>query len=80
MVCLPFQILIASIHVHFRLGAVCVPFYGDDWACYTRTALYHGVLMFQAKQQIDQRHLQLQNLLYEVSHLQKEINKCLQFQ
>ncbi|KAF6030657.1 THOC5 [Bugula neritina] len=27
----------------------------------------------------DQYHLQLQNLLYEVGHLQKEINKCLEF-
>lgn len=32
-----------------------------------------------AKQKIDQHHLRLQNLLYEVMHLQKEITKCLQF-
>ena len=32
-----------------------------------------------AKQKIDQYHLQLQNLLYEINHLQKEITKCLQF-
>ena len=35
--------------------------------------------MLQAKQEIDKHHLKLQNLLYEVMHLQKEINKCLQF-
>ncbi|KAK6190794.1 hypothetical protein SNE40_002582 [Patella caerulea] len=33
----------------------------------------------EAKQRIDQYHLQLQNLLYEAMHLQKEINKCLEF-
>lgn len=33
----------------------------------------------QAKQKVDVLHLQLQNLLYEVMHLQKEISKCLEF-
>ncbi|XP_028681129.1 THO complex subunit 5 homolog isoform X1 [Erpetoichthys calabaricus] len=33
----------------------------------------------EAKQRVDALHLQLQNLLYEVLHLQKEINKCLEF-
>ncbi|XP_046356426.1 THO complex subunit 5 homolog [Haliotis rufescens] len=33
----------------------------------------------EAKQRIDQYHLQLQNLLYEAMHLQKEITKCLEF-
>nr|XP_054749102.1 THO complex subunit 5 homolog A-like [Lytechinus pictus] len=32
-----------------------------------------------AKQKVDNLHLQLQNLLYEVMHLQKEITKCLEF-
>uniref|UniRef100_A0AAQ5ZBA8 THO complex subunit 5 homolog n=1 Tax=Amphiprion ocellaris TaxID=80972 RepID=A0AAQ5ZBA8_AMPOC len=32
-----------------------------------------------AKQRVDVLHLQLQNLLYEVMHLQKEISKCLEF-
>ncbi|KAL4646504.1 hypothetical protein GN956_G9390 [Arapaima gigas] len=32
-----------------------------------------------AKQRVDALHLQLQNLLYEVMHLQKEISKCLEF-
>ncbi|XP_077691563.1 THO complex subunit 5 isoform X2 [Eretmochelys imbricata] len=32
-----------------------------------------------AKQKVDAYHLQLQNLLYEVMHLQKEITKCLEF-
>lgn len=31
------------------------------------------------KQKVDSYHLQLQNLLYEVTHLQKEVNKCLEF-
>lgn len=35
--------------------------------------------LFQAKQRVDVLHLQLQNLLYEVLHLQKEISKCLEF-
>ncbi|XP_066545545.1 THO complex subunit 5 homolog [Amia ocellicauda] len=33
----------------------------------------------EAKQKVDALHLQLQNLLYEVMHLQKEISKCLEF-
>ncbi|XP_034938502.1 THO complex subunit 5 homolog [Chelonus insularis] len=32
-----------------------------------------------AKSGVDSRHLQLQNLLYEVMHLKKEVIKCLQF-
>jgi THO complex subunit 5 len=32
-----------------------------------------------AKTNVDNRHLQLQNLLYEVIHLKKEVLKCLQF-
>ena len=44
--------------------------------------LYHCIVLFfslQAKQRVDVLHLQLQNLLYEVMHLQKEISKCLEF-
>ena len=33
----------------------------------------------EGKQEVDGLHLQLQNLLYEITHLKKEINKCLQF-
>ncbi|XP_074635104.1 THO complex subunit 5 homolog [Acropora palmata] len=33
----------------------------------------------EAKQKVDGLHLQLQNLLYEVMHLKKEITKCLEF-
>ncbi|XP_034026047.1 THO complex subunit 5 homolog [Thalassophryne amazonica] len=33
----------------------------------------------EVKQKVDVLHLQLQNLLYEVMHLQKEISKCLEF-
>ncbi|XP_069134404.1 THO complex subunit 5 homolog [Argopecten irradians] len=33
----------------------------------------------EAKQRIDQYHLQLQNLLYETMHLEKEITRCLEF-
>ncbi|XP_058803325.1 THO complex subunit 5 homolog [Phymastichus coffea] len=32
-----------------------------------------------AKANVDNRHLQLQNLIYEVIHLKKEVMKCLQF-
>ncbi|XP_063225197.1 THO complex subunit 5 homolog [Bacillus rossius redtenbacheri] len=33
----------------------------------------------RVKQQVDSDHLQLQNLLYEIEHLKKEVTKCLQF-
>ena len=33
----------------------------------------------EAKAKVDSCHLQLQNLLYEVLHLQKEVTKCLQY-
>lgn len=33
----------------------------------------------ERKQKVDSFHLQLQNLLYEVMHLQKEVTKCLEF-
>lgn len=32
-----------------------------------------------AKQRVDSFHLQLENLLYEVFHLKKEVDKCLEF-
>ena len=37
------------------------------------------IIEFQKRSKNDQYHLRLQNLLYEVGHLQKEINKCLEF-
>lgn len=36
-------------------------------------------LTHEEKNKIDEHHLELQNLLYEISHLQVEINKCLEF-
>jgi len=36
-------------------------------------------IVLQAKLKIDQHHLKLQNLLYEVAHLEKEMSKCFQF-
>jgi hypothetical protein len=33
----------------------------------------------EEKNKIDEYHLELQNLLYEISYLKKEINKCLEF-
>lgn len=33
----------------------------------------------EEKLKIDEHHLELQNLLYEISHLKKEINTCLEF-
>lgn len=35
--------------------------------------------LITAKANVDKQHLQLQNLLYEVIHLKKEVMKCLQF-
>ncbi|KFU91036.1 THO complex subunit 5 [Chaetura pelagica] len=53
-------------------GGVCLLEGGDR-------ASSPAVLLLQAKQKVDAYHLQLQNLLYEVMHLQKEITKCLEF-
>ena len=36
-------------------------------------------LTHDAKQRVDTFHLQLENLLYEVFHLRKEVDKCLEF-
>ena len=33
----------------------------------------------EEKNKIDEHHLELQNFMYEISHLQVEINKCLEF-
>jgi THO complex subunit 5 len=33
----------------------------------------------EEKNKMDEHHLELQNLLYEISHLRKEINTCLEF-
>jgi THO complex subunit 5 len=33
----------------------------------------------EEKNKIDEFHLELQNLLYEISHYKKEINKCHEF-
>ncbi|KAI8436874.1 hypothetical protein MSG28_010324 [Choristoneura fumiferana] len=35
--------------------------------------------LHKEKQRVDSTHLQLQNLLYEADHLNKEVTKCLQF-
>ena len=35
--------------------------------------------LHKEKQKLDSMHLLLQNLLYEVKHLDKEANKCMQF-
>lgn len=40
---------------------------------------YARDLLSNAKSGVDSRHLQLQNLLYEVMHSKKEVIKCLQF-
>lgn len=42
----------------------------------TRT---HKQATADAKQDMDQTHLDLQNLLYEKRHLEREIDKCRQF-
>jgi len=34
---------------------------------------------FDDKNKIDEHHLELQNLFYEISHIKKEVNKCLEF-
>lgn len=45
--------------------------------CYQAFIFFYSY--FQSKQKVDSLHLQLQNLLYEVMHLKKEITKCLEF-
>lgn len=47
--------------------------------CQQNESLSSFFSLSQAKQKVDVLHLQLQNLLYEVMHLQKEISKCLEF-
>jgi hypothetical protein len=37
------------------------------------------VKTIEEKSKVDEHHLESQNLLYEISHIQKEINKCLEF-
>lgn len=36
-------------------------------------------LTHEEKNKIDEHHLELQNLLYEISNIKEEINKCLEF-
>ena len=38
-----------------------------------------SMMILQAKQKVDRKQLSLQNLLYELMHLQREISKCVQF-
>lgn len=52
--------------------------------CPVSTGLIHSYTALcdftvQKRSENDQYHLKLQNLMYEVGHLQKEINKCLEF-
>ena len=35
--------------------------------------------LYETKRQVDNLHLQWQNLLYETHHLRREITKCLSF-
>ena len=37
------------------------------------------LVLLQAKSKVDGLHLELQNLLYEVVHLKKEIQHCVNF-
>jgi THO complex subunit 5 len=39
----------------------------------------HKDMTAEARHDMDQSHLQLQNLLYEKRHLEREIEKCRQF-
>lgn len=39
----------------------------------------HKDITTEARHEMDQSHLQLQNLLYEKRHLEREIEKCRQF-
>ncbi len=66
----------ASIHI--RSGALFARLKALNRDANT-AARTHKQITADARQDMDQTHLRLQNLLYEKRHLEREIDKCRQF-
>jgi THO complex subunit 5 len=66
----------ASIHI--RAGALFARLKALNRDA-NAAARAHKQITADARQDMDQTHLRLQNLLYEKRHLEREIEKCRQF-
>lgn len=64
--------------VQLRAGALFARLKALNRAANT-AARTHKQFTADARNDMDQTHLQLQNLLYEKRHLEREIEKCRQF-
>jgi len=64
--------------VHIRAGALFARLKALNRDA-NATARAHKQITADARHEMDQTHLRLQNLLYEKRHLEREIDKCRQF-
>ena len=64
--------------VHIRAGALFARLKALNRDAHT-AARAHKQITADARHDMDQTHLRLQNLLYEKRHLEREIDKCRQF-
>lgn len=64
--------------VHIRAGALVSRLKALNRNANAATRI-HKQATAEARQEMDQTHLGLQNLLYEKRHLEREIEKCRQF-
>ena len=64
--------------VHIRAGALFARLKALNRDANT-AARAHKQITTDARHDMDQTHLRLQNLLYEKRHLEREIEKCRQF-
>jgi THO complex subunit 5 len=64
--------------VHIRAGALFARLKALNREA-NAAAREHKQVTADARQDMDQTHLRLQNLLYEKRHLEREIEKCRQF-
>lgn len=64
--------------IHIRAGALVARLKALNRNANAATRI-HKQATAEARQEMDQTHLGLQNLLYEKRHLEREIEKCRQF-
>jgi|SRR5882762_6613076 len=64
--------------MHVRAGALIARLKTLNRSANAATRV-HKQATAEARQEMDQTHLGLQNLLYEKRHLEREIEKCRQF-
>ena len=64
--------------IHMRAGALVARLKALNRNANAATRI-HKQATAEARQEMDQTHLGLQNLLYEKRHLEREIEKCRQF-